>query len=98
MRINDPSSPAATERLEALNRALGATLEPAEVEAWVQRSAANHPTLKQLQTALDVLGLEDWMAQTLRASTHTARCRRAIASTHGAALVALGDETRACLR
>nr|WP_315495888.1 L-fuculose kinase [uncultured Rhodoferax sp.] len=42
--------------------------------------------------ALDVQGLEDWMAQTLRTSSHTARCRRAIASTHGAALVALGDE------
>jgi sugar (pentulose or hexulose) kinase len=42
--------------------------------------------------ALDVHGLENWMAQTLRASAHTARCRRAIASTHGAALVALGDD------
>lgn len=42
--------------------------------------------------ALDVLGLEDWMAQTLRVSPNTARCRRAIASTHGAALVALGDD------
>lgn len=42
--------------------------------------------------ALDVQGLEDWMAQTLRASLNTARCTRAIASTHGAALVALGDK------
>lgn len=42
--------------------------------------------------ALDVYGLEDWMAQTLCASTHTARCSRVIASTHGAALVALGDD------
>ena len=42
--------------------------------------------------ALDVHGLENWMAQTLRASAHTARCRRAIASTHGATLVALGDD------
>ena len=33
-------------------------LDPADVEAWVQRSAANHPTLKQLQTALDVAVLE----------------------------------------
>lgn len=41
--------------------------------------------------ALDVQGLEAWMAQTLRASLYTARCSRAIASTHGAALVALGD-------
>lgn len=42
--------------------------------------------------ALDVQGLEAWMAQTLRSSAHTARCGRAITSTHGAALVALGDE------
>jgi sugar (pentulose or hexulose) kinase len=42
--------------------------------------------------ALDVHGLEDWMAQTLRASANTVSCARAIASTHGAALVALGDE------
>jgi sugar (pentulose or hexulose) kinase len=41
--------------------------------------------------ALDVHGLEDWMVQTLRASSNTARCGRAITSTHGAALVALGD-------
>jgi sugar (pentulose or hexulose) kinase len=42
--------------------------------------------------ALDVYGLQEWMAQTLRASDNTARCSHAIASTHGAAMVAL-DET-----
>lgn len=42
--------------------------------------------------ALDVQGLEHWMAQTLRSSVHTAHCGRVITSTHGAALVALGDE------
>lgn len=41
--------------------------------------------------ALDVHGLQDWMAQTLRASANTARCTHAIASTHGAAFVALDD-------
>ncbi|WP_176452052.1 L-fuculose kinase [Rhodoferax sp. TH121] len=42
--------------------------------------------------ALDVQGLEDWMAQTLRGCVHTARCSRVITSTHGAALVALGGQ------
>jgi sugar (pentulose or hexulose) kinase len=42
--------------------------------------------------ALDVFGLEAWMAQTLSASTHTRHCTKVITSTHGAALVALGDE------
>ena len=42
--------------------------------------------------ALDVHGLEAWMAQTLRESTNTARCSHAIASTHGAAIVALDEE------
>jgi L-fuculokinase len=42
--------------------------------------------------ALDVHGLEQWMTQTLRASPNARRCSRVIASTHGAALVALGDE------
>lgn len=42
--------------------------------------------------ALDVHGLEAWMAQTLSASTHTRHCSKVITSTHGAALVALGDE------
>jgi len=42
--------------------------------------------------ALDVHGLEAWMAQTLSASSHTRHCSKVITSTHGAALVALGDE------
>jgi sugar (pentulose or hexulose) kinase len=42
--------------------------------------------------ALDVYGLEAWMAQTLSASVHTQHCTKVITSTHGAALVALGDE------
>lgn len=42
--------------------------------------------------ALDVRGLEAWMVQTLRDSPNAARCTHAIASTHGAALVALGDD------
>ncbi len=33
-------------------------LVPADVDQWVQRSEANHPTLKQLQTTLDVAVLE----------------------------------------
>ena len=42
--------------------------------------------------ALDVYGLAHWMQQTLRASPCTQRCGHVIASTHGAALVALGDD------
>lgn len=41
--------------------------------------------------ALDVQGLERWMAQTLRSSAHAKNCRRAIVSTHGAAFVGLND-------
>jgi sugar (pentulose or hexulose) kinase len=41
--------------------------------------------------ALDLDGLTDWVHGTLAASPHTARCGHAIASTHGAAIVALGD-------
>ena len=42
--------------------------------------------------ALDVHGLEAWMRQTLRASGHTAYCTQVMASTHGAAVVALSDD------
>ena len=42
--------------------------------------------------ALDVRGLEGWMKSTLRASPHAMRCGHAIASTHGAAIVALAGE------
>lgn len=45
--------------------------------------------------ALDVLGLQDWMQQTLRASNKALHCGHVIASTHGAALVALGQDTLA---
>ena len=41
--------------------------------------------------ALDVQGLTDWLQQSVRASAHRQRCGHVIASTHGAALVALGD-------
>jgi len=42
--------------------------------------------------ALDVTGLTQWIVDTLRGSTGTRRCTRAIASTHGAAFVALADD------
>jgi sugar (pentulose or hexulose) kinase len=42
--------------------------------------------------ALDVHGLQEWMQSCLRASPHARRCGHAIASTHGAALVALDAE------
>ena len=42
--------------------------------------------------ALDVHGLQDWMQATLRASPNAMRCGHAIASTHGAAVVALDEE------
>lgn len=42
--------------------------------------------------ALDLQGLGDWLTQCLRGSANTARCGRAIASTHGAAFVALADD------
>ncbi len=41
--------------------------------------------------ALDLEGLQAWAASTLKSSPHAAACRRVIASTHGAALVALDD-------
>jgi sugar (pentulose or hexulose) kinase len=41
--------------------------------------------------ALDVMGLQHWMQSTLRACVNARRCGHAIASTHGAALVALGE-------
>lgn len=42
--------------------------------------------------ALDIYGLEAWIAQTLRGSIYTVRCGHAITSTHGAAIVALDDD------
>ena len=41
--------------------------------------------------ALDVRGLTQWVARTLAGSSRSVRCVDAIASTHGAAIVALGD-------
>lgn len=41
--------------------------------------------------ALDLDGLGAWITDTLRASPHTPHCGHAIASTHGAAFVALDD-------
>jgi sugar (pentulose or hexulose) kinase len=45
--------------------------------------------------ALDLHGLEAWMASTLRSSEYAKRCGHVIASTHGAALVALTDSALA---
>ena len=45
--------------------------------------------------ALDLQGLETWMASTLRSSGHAKRCGHVIASTHGAAMVALTDSALA---
>jgi sugar (pentulose or hexulose) kinase len=45
--------------------------------------------------ALDVHGLQRWMQSSLRASVNARRCGHVIASTHGAALVALGEDTLA---
>jgi sugar (pentulose or hexulose) kinase len=45
--------------------------------------------------ALDVHGLQDWMQVTLRASAHAMRCGHAIVSTHGAAMVALQENSLA---
>jgi sugar (pentulose or hexulose) kinase len=42
--------------------------------------------------ALDVAGLQRWVIETLRASPLARHCTRAIASTHGAAFVALGGD------
>ncbi|HSI58533.1 MAG TPA: L-fuculose kinase [Ideonella sp.] len=41
--------------------------------------------------ALDLAGLAQWVSQTLAGSKATPRCADAIASTHGAAIVALGE-------
>jgi sugar (pentulose or hexulose) kinase len=58
-----------------------------------QHSRANASVTSALgYPALDVHGLQAWMQQTLRASQNAPRCGHVIASTHGAALVALGEE------
>jgi sugar (pentulose or hexulose) kinase len=57
-----------------------------------QHSRANASVASALgYPALDVQGLQAWMQATLRASRHARRCGHVIASTHGAALVALGQ-------
>ncbi len=45
--------------------------------------------------ALDLAGLEAWMAHTLRQEPATARCARVIVSTHGAAFVGLAGDALA---
>jgi sugar (pentulose or hexulose) kinase len=58
-----------------------------------QHSRANASVTSALDyPALDVSGLQHWMQSTLRASAHAQRCGHAIASTHGAALVALDGQ------
>lgn len=42
--------------------------------------------------ALDVIGLQQWMQETLQGSANAKRCGHVIASTHGASLVALGED------
>jgi len=43
--------------------------------------------------ALDVAGLAEWMQSSVRQAPLRQRCGRVIASTHGAAMVALGEES-----
>lgn len=65
----------------------------AEGEVQEQHSRNNASVLSPLgYPALDVHGLELWMIKTLRASKNAKFCSRAIASTHGAAFVALSDD------
>ena len=58
-----------------------------------QHTRGNVPVTSPLgYPALDIDGLTQWVCTTLAASPHTRRCGHAIASTHGTAFVALGDE------
>ena len=62
-------------------------------EVVERHGRANHSVVSSLgYPALDIAGLTRWMRETLAGSAATRRCARAIASTHGAAFVALGDE------
>ena len=62
-------------------------------EVAERHSRANRSVVSALgYRALDIAGLTQWMCKTLAASSATQRCARAIASTHGAAFVALGDD------
>jgi len=60
------------------------------VERHERDNASVQSTLGYL--ALDLYGLEAWIAKTLSQSRNTARCGHAITSTHGAAIVALADD------
>ena len=58
-----------------------------------QQGRANRSVTSSLgYPALDLAGLTQWVTTTLAASRATRRCTHAIASTHGAAFVALGDD------
>jgi sugar (pentulose or hexulose) kinase len=58
-----------------------------------QHGRANRSVTSSLgYPALDIAGLTQWVTTTLAASPATRRCTHAIASTHGAAIVALGDD------
>ena len=56
------------------------------------RSRANASVTSPLgYPALDIQGLAAWLQQSVRASVNRQRCGHVIASTHGAAVVALGE-------
>ena len=58
-----------------------------------QHGRANASVVSALgYPALDIAGLTQWIIQTLAGSPATRRCTHAIASTHGAAFVALTDD------
>src|SRR5258706_12835881 len=58
-----------------------------------QHGRANRSVMSSLgYPALDIAGLTQWIVDTLQGSSATRRCGRAIASTHGAAFVALDDD------
>ncbi len=58
-----------------------------------QQGRANRSVTSSLgYAALDLAGLTQWVTATLAASSSTRRCTHAIASTHGAAFVALGHD------
>jgi len=62
-------------------------------EVVEQHGRANRSVVSPLgYPALDVAGLTQWIVETLRGSIGTRRCTHAIASTHGAAFVALADD------
>lgn len=62
--------------------------------AVVERHGRDNASVMSLlgYPALDLLGLGDWLEQCMRSSVNTGRCVHVIASTHGAAFVALADD------